>query len=160
MAAAKLAEALKESFLGRHAAHVSNDRLEDDRGYLAAMLGEGFVQRIDVVVGEREGGLGESFRHAGRIRNTQRSQPRSGLYEKRVNVPVIVADKLDREVPAGIAASDAQGAHGCLGSGVHEAHAFDGRDDLGNQLGKLAFGLSRCPEARPPLERIPERVQD
>ena len=65
-------------------------------------------------------------------------------------MPVIATFKLDGDIASGEASRYAEGAHGGLGTGVHQAHQFHGRYHFANGLGHLDFLLGRCAEAGSP----------
>ncbi len=65
MRGAELPEALQETRLGRHDAHVGRDRLHDHGGNLAPAFGERRPGGGEVVVWHRERVPGRALRHAG-----------------------------------------------------------------------------------------------
>ena len=67
---------------------------------------------------------------------------------------VVAAGELDDDIPPGVAARDADGAHGRLGAGRHHADHLDGRDAGDDALGQLALALGRRAETRPPADGL------
>jgi hypothetical protein len=67
-------------------------------------------------------------------------------------MPVIAALELEGQVSTGEAAGDAKGAHGRLGTGVHQTNQFHARLGQANQLGQLDFAFGRRSEAGANLE--------
>ena len=60
-------------------------------------------------------------------------------------MPVVATLELDQRIATGIAASEADGAHGRLGAGIHHAHLIHRRNRLTDEFGELR--LERCRRA-------------
>ncbi len=135
VAAGDLAQERVEALGGLHDAHVAGHGLRDERGDALAVLGEHGLDGGAVVVVHHEGlgggGLGDA-RGAGQGGGRH---ARAGRGQQAVRVAVVAAGELHDQVAAGHAAGQAQGRHGGLGAGGHEAHALD-RDLGGDQLGQ------------------------
>ena len=123
-----------EAVVGVDRAHVAGGGLDDDRGDLAGVLGEGLPHGVQVVVGHgdglRRGGRGD----AGRVGQAQRGDTGTGGDQQGVDVAVVAADELEDPVTAGEAAGQAHRGHGGLGAGIHHAdllHAGTADDLLG-----------------------------
>ena len=102
-----LAQRLKISGRGKHAAHVADNRLDDDAGNLVLELGEGGCDAVDIVVRQGERELDKLFRHARRAGNAERRDARAGLHQQRITVAVIAAFELHDDLAAGGGASQA-----------------------------------------------------
>ncbi len=151
---ADLAQAFEESGHGRDAVHVAGDRLDDDAGDLAADLGEGLAHLLQVVVGQRDGQLGEGRRHAGGARHAECQCARAGLDQERVDMAVVAALELDDLVATRVAAGQTQGAHGRLGAGADHAHHVHARDQLADAVGHDRLQLGRGAEGEALLDAL------
>ncbi len=73
---------------------------------------------------------------------------------------VVAAFELDDFIAVGVAARQADGAHGGFGARVHHAHHIHRRHQLGDQLRHFDFHLGRRAEAQAALRRFDHRVAD
>ena len=73
-------------------------------------------------------------------------QAGTGLGQERIDVSVVAAGELHDLRPAGVAASQADGAHGRLGARRHEAHLLDGIDSGHDLLGEFDLTCRRGAE--------------
>ena len=119
-----------------HDPHVGRGALGDDRGDLAAALGEAGLQGGDVVVGQDDRLGGHRRGYAGAARQAAGGQARAGRREQAVTVPVVAAGELHHQVAARGAAGQAHGRHRRLGAGGHEAHLLRGRHSAADLLGQ------------------------
>ena len=119
-----------------HDPHVGRGSLSDDRGDLAAALGEAGLQGGDVVIGQDDRLGGHRRGYAGAARQAAGGQARAGRREQAVTVPVVAAGELHHQVAAGGAAGQAHGRHRRLGAGGHEAHLLRGRHPAADLLGQ------------------------
>jgi hypothetical protein len=160
VAVAGRAQALQEAGDRADHVHVAGDRLDDDAGDFLAELLEGLFDLFEVVVGERDGVLGQRRRHARRSRHAQGQRTGAGLHQQRVGVAVVTALELDDLVAAREAARQTDGTHGRLRPRADEAHQLDGGHDLADPPGQLGLdGRGRA--ERQPVERGgPHRLDD
>ena len=131
---------------GRDHAHISGDRLDDDRGDVVRIFfkelcdGIEIVERRDKCVGDCRGG------HAGRIGQTQRGDARSGLDEQQIGVTVIASFKFDNLVAPSEGTCEAQCSHRRFGAGIDKAHHLDVRHKLLDQFREFYFERTGCAE--------------
>ena len=123
----QVAQALEEAFHREDEAHVPGDRLDDDRGDLARVLGEEPLDRSEVVVGGDERVLDRARSDAGRVRQPERRDARSRLDEQHVGVTVVAARELHDLPPLRERAREPERAHRRLGPRAHEADELDRR---------------------------------
>ncbi len=157
---AESAQAFQEAGLGEHAAHVAGHGLHDDAGHLVA---EGFEQvfgRLEVVVRGEEGVADHVAGHPGRPGDGQGGHARAGRGQKTVVVAVVAALELDDLVASGVAAGQAQGAHGGLGAGVDHAQHLHGGDGLADGAGQADLVGAGGAEAGAGLHRVQGRGRD
>ena len=83
---------------------------------------------------------------------------RAGLHQQRIDMPVIAALELERQVAAGESAGDAKSAHRRLGAGIHQANQFHARLGSADKLGELDFAFRRRSETGADLEYSLQRV--
>ncbi len=102
----------------------------------------------------------ERSRHTRGIRDPQRRHAGAGFHQQRIDVAVVAAFKLDGEIAAGKSARDTQRAHSGLRAGVHQAHHFDRRHDLRDELGEFYFPSRWRPEARTGFESCAQSFND
>ena len=148
------AQPFQEAGDRRDAVHVACDRLDDDTGDLAAVLGEGFTHRIQIVEDAGQGVFGEIGRNARAVRLTQGQGAGTGLDQQGVGVAVVAALEFDDLVAAGVATGQTDGAHGGFGAGVDHPHLLHGGDDLADFLGHQHFDLGRRTVAQPLLNGL------
>ena len=79
--------------------------LDDDTGDLAAVLGEGFAHRVQIVKDTGERVFGEIGRYARAVGLTQGEGTGAGLDQQGVGMAVVAAFKLDDLVATGVAAA-------------------------------------------------------
>ena len=145
---------------GRHDPHVRGRALEDDGGDVVAAHREALLQGGDVVIGQHD----RLRRH--RLRDPRGSgqaaggHPGSGRREQPVAVPVVAAGELHHQVAAGRPARQADGRHGRLGAGGHEAHPFGRGHTAPHRLGQLGLGGGRRPEGQAAGCRLPYGLDD
>ncbi len=139
-----MAQPLEKPGSGGDAAHVAGDRLEDDAGDLALVGRSHRLDLVEVVVGCGQGVLGKVGRDAGGGRYAEGCQAAAGLDQQGVGVAVVAAVELEDLVAAGVAAGQADGAHGCFGSGRDHAHLLDVWIGFANHLGQLGFSCRWC----------------
>ena len=75
-------------------------------------------------------------------------------------MPVVAAGELHHQVAAGRPARQADGRHGRLGAGGHEAHPFGRGHTSPHRLGQLGLGGGRCPEGQTAGGRLPYGLDD
>ena len=144
----QLAQRADELVAGSDEVHVADDRFEDDRRDVAALLGERRLEAGNVVVVEHERVLRGVRRDTCGTGLTERQRPRTGLHEQCIRVTVIAALELHDDVPAGVAARQTDRGHRRLGPGTHEPHHLDGRQQARQQFGHLEFALGRRAERK------------
>ncbi len=111
-----IAQPLEESRFRRNEAHIGGDRLDQDRREIAVRFVRPLVDRREVVITRDEHvapyALGDAASGYGcRVRR------RSRVEQCEIEMPVIVAGKLQDTVAAGESASDANRAHHRFGAG-------------------------------------------
>ena len=132
-----------------YAAHVADDRLEDDRGDPRSVLVETRSSAARSLYSNTSVSRVRATGDPRRIRHTERRGRAAGSHQQAIDVPVIVAGEFDDHVAAGETACQANRTQRRLGAGVDEPHLFDRRHGLDDQLGQLAFGLRRCAKLVP-----------
>ena len=134
---------LEKARHGQDEAHVAGDRLDDDRGNLAGKAVEQLLDRAEIVVrrGQRVGDRGSG--DAGRVGQPERRDPRAGLDEERIGVPVVVARELHDLRPAGERAGEADRAHRRLRPRVDEAQKLKARHRLPDEPRQPELGRAR-----------------
>ena len=155
----QVARGLQELHRWNNATHVAHNRLQNRAGDALAMFAEGFLQSANVVVLQDQCVLTGAGCHTGRIGYGQRRGRTAGGNQQAVDVPVVVSCELDNHIPAGVPAGQADGAHRRLGTGADQAHLFDRRYGLDNQLGQFVFRLGRRAEAGRPFQRFADGIQ-
>ena len=138
------AQRLEEADVGRDEAHVRGDRFDQDRGGLRAVLVQGRVERVDVVVRHDDGVRDRAGRDAGRTGEPERGQAAARLHQERVEVPVVAARELHDLGPTGCAAREAHGGHRGFGAGRHEPRLLDRRDPFADRFDQFDLAWGRC----------------
>ena len=141
---AQLAQDLQESRAWRNAVHVAGDRFDDDAGDLAALLREQLVGRVQIVVGQGQGQVGERLWHAGRSRHAESQCAGTCLDQERVAVAVVTTLEFHHLVALGKTARDADRGHGCLGAGIDHAQHLHGWHQARDGFGHRHFRRTRC----------------
>ena len=90
-----LPQHFKKAGLRKIETGVGRDRLEDDRGDLAAVRAKSCAHRLDIVEGQSDRQVGECFRHAGAVGLAMRERAAAGVDEKRIDMAVIAAVEFD-----------------------------------------------------------------
>ena len=124
---ADLTQALQKASHRWDAVHVARHRLHNDAGYQIANLIKGLLYLFQVVVVQGDGVLGQRGGYTRRAGLAQGQGAGAGFYQEGVGMAVVTALKLYDLIPSGIAASQADGAHGGLGAGADHAHHIQGR---------------------------------
>ncbi len=141
MLCAEFAECFEEFRGGADQVHVSGDGFDDDAGDLVAGLGEGVDELLGVVVVEYPGVLGEVGGHAGRGGVAEGEHAAAGFDQQAVGVAVVAAFEFDEQVAPGVAARQADGAHGGFGAGGDEAHHVEAGDEFDELFGQVDFSF-------------------
>ncbi len=127
---------------------------------MRADFGEDFTHLVGVVVGERDGVIGERGRHAGRARHAERQRAGTGLDQQGVAVAVVATLELDDLVAPGIAAREADRAHRRLGAGIGHADLVEARHDRADALGELDLERAGRAEAQAARRGFDHRADD
>ena len=157
---AEIPQSLQEAVRRKHRAHVRTDRLDDNRGDVAAALVKPRADAVQIVVLRRQRVLRVVRRYAERIRHARRHDTRAGAHEQSVGVAVIAAVELDDLVPSGVAACGADRAHDRLRTGIDHAHHLDRRHHAADQLRHLDLRAGRRTVAQSVLRRLNDRLAD
>jgi len=104
-----VSEGLEVSGAGKHEASVGGVRLYDDGGDVFTVLGEGFFEAFEVVVGKGDGFVGEGFGDAGGVGLAKGEGAGASGNEEGVSVAVVAAFELYDFVSAGEATCEADG---------------------------------------------------
>ncbi len=141
MNGAEVAEAFEIIGARGDDAHVASDRLNHEGGDLAGVFFEDGLGGAEVVVGNGDGGGGDSLGDTGGRGGAEGECAGAGFDEEAVDVAVVAADALYDEIALGGGAGEADGGHGGFGAGVDEADHFDGGEGTGDDLRELDFTL-------------------
>ncbi len=144
--AAQLAQQAHELLALDQQARVGWHALDDHRCDLGPAFVHQRAQCLGVIERQHRGVMGEALRHPGRGRRAEGREPRPGVDQQMVHVPVVAAAELDDRVAAGGAACQADGGHDRFGAGGHEAHHLEVRHRGGHELGELDLLPARRPE--------------
>ncbi len=120
--------------LGHDQPHVGGDRFDDDRRQIVLVRTQSFVDGGEIVVARDHNVAAYSFRNSAVGRTCRRCR-RARFEQRQIEMPVVVAGKLEDATAAGEGASDAKRAHHRLGSRRDEAQALHGR-----KIGADSFG--------------------
>ena len=156
---AGFAQAFEEARRRRHTVHVAGNRLDDDAGDLLADFAQGLAHRLDVVERQGQGVLGEGRRNARGVRHAEGQGAGAGLHQQAVGVTVVAAFELDDAVAPGVAAGQADGAHGRLGAGADHAHHLHRRHHGADQVGHFHFQRGRRAIGQAVVELPAHRVE-
>ena len=136
-----LAQGLQEILGGGDTVHVAGHRLHDDGGDVVAVFFESLGDAGGIVVVQHQGVGGDGFRYAGGAGGAGNGDGAgAGFHQQAVHVPVVATFKLDDLVAAGVAAGQADGAHGGFGAGVDHAHHVHGGHQFADLVGHGHFG--------------------
>ena len=157
---AEIPQSLQEAVRRKHRAHVRTDRLDDNRGDLAAALVKPRADAVEAVVLRRQRVSGVVRRYAERIRHARRHDTRTGAHEQTVGVAVIASVELDDLIPSRVAARGADRTHDRLGARIDHAHHLDRRHHAADQLRHLDLRAGRRAVAQSVLRRLDDRLAD
>ena len=143
MARAQLAQVLQVALARRQAVGVADHRLDDQAGDLLPGLLEQGGRRLEVVVGQRQGEVGQAAGHARRGRHAEGQRATAGLDQERVAVAVVAAFELDDLAAPGRAARQPDRRQRGLGPGVDHAHHLARGHQRGDALGHGHFRRAR-----------------
>lgn len=145
-----------EAGVGGDGAHVAGGGFCDDAGDGVGVGGEGGAHGVEVVVGHDDGVGGGD---AGGVGQGEGGDPGAGGHEEAVDVTVVAAGEFEDGGASGVAAGEADGAHGGFGAGVDESDFFDG-GAVDNGGGQEGFGLGGGTEAQAAGGGVADGVDD
>ena len=160
-AGAPVPEVVEEAGRGGDEAHVGGDRLDEDRREV--VLGEGGIDRGDVVVGHDDGVGHRTGGDARRSGDPERGDATAGGDEQRVEMTVVAARELEDLGSPGGAACQPHRRHRGLGATRDQAHlldALDARRRSPRRARPHARSARRTTCRRPPPAGPPPRCAD
>ena len=125
--------------LGRHASHISGNRLDQYAGQFIPVLLKGFLQSRNIVERNRQSQLSQGGRHAGAVGQAQRGHSGAGLGQQRVAVAVVATFEFDDFVAPCDRPRQANRGKRRLGSRACQPNSLNRRKCLMNPGGKLHF---------------------
>ena len=124
---------------GGNASHVADHRLDDHAGNLLFEFLKGLFERVGVVVGQRQGELGEFFGNSSGPRNAERGHTGTSFHEQGVGVSVIAALELHDVLALGAGAGQSNCGHGRFRPGTDEADFLHMRERREHEFGEVGF---------------------
>ena len=124
MFGAEAAHRVDEFLAAAHEIHVAGKGFHDHAGDFVAVLAEGVLELLGIVVFEHKRVFGDGGRNARGRGIAEGEEPGARLHEKRIGVAVVAALELDDAVAAREAACKTNGGHARFRAGAHEAHFF------------------------------------
>ena len=125
---AQLSAALHELKAGSDEIHVARDRFDHYAGHVLAVLCEGLLQLLDVVVFQHQRVLHYLGRYAGTGGVAKGCQARPRLDQQCICMAVVATFELYEFLAAGGTTRKAQRAHRGLGAGANQPHHVHGRN--------------------------------
>lgn len=160
MFGAEAAHRVDEFLAAAHKIHVAGKGFNDHAGDFVAVLAEGVLELLGVVVFEDECMLGDGGRNACGRGIAEGEKTRARLHEERVRVAVVAALELDDAVAAREAAGESNGGHARFRAGAHEAHLFHRGNEARDLFGDFNLGAGGGAEGKAAVDRGMDGLDD